>query len=94
MLKSTRRRIRIGIWNVWAANCPSSFASDACNVLARDQRFAAVYYDSRNFRHFELRSPKNSKFDVARLAKTFGGGGVTMHAAAFKVPRDHPLAKV
>jgi oligoribonuclease NrnB/cAMP/cGMP phosphodiesterase (DHH superfamily) len=53
--------------------------------------FAATYYDDATHRCFSLRSLEDGA-DVCAIAKSYGGGG-HRHAAGFKVPRDHALAR-
>ena len=93
-IKSTKRWMKIGGVRMLVANIPSSFSSDACNELAYDQPVAATYFDSKDYRHFELRSPRNSSVDVEVIARKYGGGGSNQHAAGFVVPRDHVLARI
>lgn len=92
IIKITKRRLTINGQSVFVANCPASLASDVANVLAEEEPFAAVYYDTRHARHFELRSKRDGGADVMEIARYFGGGGHT-HAAGFTVPRKHPLAR-
>jgi oligoribonuclease NrnB/cAMP/cGMP phosphodiesterase (DHH superfamily) len=68
------------------------YSSDAGNIMSIGQPFAATYYDSDKHRVFSLRSATDG-LDVSEIAKEFGGGG-HVHAAGFKVPRSHELAKV
>ena len=53
---------------------------------------AAYYYDTAEHRIFGLRSADWSNIDVSEIAKQYGGGG-HKHAAGFKVPRSHELAR-
>lgn len=95
MLKQVTRQINILEWTIPVANLPYTMASDAGNMLSRDEPFAATYYDTEHGRHFSLRSHKDNPYavDVSKVAFTFGGGG-HKHASGFKVPRDHELARI
>ena len=80
----TRRTITIGGHTVPVANVPKSMASDAANIMAEGQPFAACYFDTAaGKREFSLRS-KPDGADVAKIAETFGGGGHA-RAAGFTV---------
>lgn len=89
--KSATRKFTLGNWTVPVCNCNSIFASDAGNLLAKDNPFAATYYDTETKRIFSLRSTETG-IDVSEVAKMFGGGG-HKHAAGFDVDRNHALAK-
>lgn len=82
----------IGGYGVPVANLNGHFASDAGNLMSAGHAFAATYYDTDSHRCFSLRSQKEG-IDVSEIAATFGGGG-HKHAAGFKVPREHDLAKI
>ena len=71
---------------------PKAFASETIGRLAIGQPFAVGYEDTSGHRCFSLRSDPNG-MDVNVLAKTHGGGG-HVRAAGFRVPREHPLAKI
>lgn len=86
----TKRTMLIGGHAVPAASLPYTLTSDAGNLMAKGERFAACYYDTTDARVFSLRSTEDG-LDVSEIAKGFGGGG-HKHAAGFQVPRDHPLA--
>lgn len=78
-LALTRRTITIGGHTVPVANVPKAMASDAANIMAEGQPFAACYFDTASGkREFSLRS-KPDGADVAKIAEAFGGGG---HARA------------
>ncbi len=79
---------------VQMANANHMYSSDVGNLLAK-QRIHGVggtYYDTETHRNFSLRSTKDG-LNVAKIAANYGGGGHE-HAAGFRVPRDHPLAKI
>lgn len=71
---------------------PYSLGSEIAGRLAVGKPFGLYYVDKPNERLFGLRSAEDG-IDVAHLAERFGGGG-HKHAAGFRVPIDHPLAKV
>lgn len=66
------------------ANLPYMYASDAGNLMAQGQPFAASYYDTANGRKFSLRS-RDSGRDVSEIARHYGGGGHA-RAAGFIMP--------
>lgn len=94
LLPQTQRQMTIGDINVPVANLPYQFASEAGAILCKEQPFAATYFDTKTERVFSLRSDADFdySFDVSEVAKCYGGGG-HKHAAGFKVPRNHKLAK-
>ena len=69
---------------VWAANLPYTFSSDAGNILAQGEPFGATFYLDGGFAYFSLRSTEEG-IDVSEIAKAYGGGG-HKHAAGFKMP--------
>lgn len=85
------RRITIGGHDVPVANLPYTLTNDAGHTMAMGEPFAACYYDTADGRVFSLRSTEDG-LDVSEIARTFGGGG-HRHAAGFRVPRNHELAK-
>jgi oligoribonuclease NrnB/cAMP/cGMP phosphodiesterase (DHH superfamily) len=91
LLAVTRRIMTIGGYDVPCASLPYTMASDACHIMAEGQPFAACYYDQEQWRVFSLRSNENG-IDVSKVAREYGGGG-HMHAAGFRVPRNHVLAQ-
>ena len=92
ILSSCKRNMMIGDYFVPVVNCPGLYSSDIGNQLAQENAFAATYSDGPDYRLFSLRSDEDG-VDVSVVAQQFGGGG-HKHAAGFRVPRDHPLAKV
>lgn len=91
LVKVVTRRVDIGGYNVPIANLPYTLTSDAAHLLAKDEAFAGCYWDTPEGRVFSLRS--DDDFDVAEIAKQYGGGG-HKNASGFKVPRQHPLARI
>jgi oligoribonuclease NrnB/cAMP/cGMP phosphodiesterase (DHH superfamily) len=85
LLDATRREMTIGGHVVPVANMPYTMASDAANIMAEGQPFAATYYETSSGRlAFSLRSAEDGA-DVSEIAKMYGGGG-HKHAAGFSVP--------
>lgn len=80
----TKRRMLIGSWDVPVANLPYTLTSDAGNLMARGEPFAACYWDTPNGRVFSLRSTEEG-LDVSAVAKAYGGGG-HKNAAGFQKP--------
>lgn len=91
LVKVCRRRLTIGDHEVWVASLPYTMSSDAGHLMAAGQPFAACYWDTPDGRVFSMRSHDDG-VDVSEVAKRYGGGG-HQHAAGFKVPRDHELAR-
>lgn len=83
LLAVCKRRMVIGGYNVPVASLPYTLTSDAGNIMAEGEPFAACYYDSPDGRNFSLRS-KPEGVDVSEIAKQYGGGG-HKNAAGFKV---------
>lgn len=90
LLKICQRRMVIGGHDVPVASLPYTMSSDAGNVMAQGEVFAACYWDTAETRIFSLRSADDG-LDVADIAKQYGGGGHSK-AAGFRVSRQHPLA--
>jgi len=90
LVKVCRRRMTIAGIEVWAASLPYTLTSDAGHLMAAAEPFAVCYWDTADGRVFSLRS-QDEGADVSQIAKQYGGGG-HVHAAGFKVPRDHALA--
>lgn len=86
LLAKGQHEMTIAGYRVPAANLPYIFASDAGNVMAQGQPFAACYWDTPDGRQFSLRSTDEG-IDVSEIAKRFGGGG-HRNASGFKVPRE------
>jgi oligoribonuclease NrnB/cAMP/cGMP phosphodiesterase (DHH superfamily) len=77
------RRMNIAGYNVPVANVPYQYGSDICHALAKNEPFAAYYYDKPVGREFGLRSSENG-VHVGKIAVQFGGGGHE-HASGFRV---------
>jgi oligoribonuclease NrnB/cAMP/cGMP phosphodiesterase (DHH superfamily) len=90
LVKVCKRYMTIGGHEVPVASLPYTLASEAANMMAENQPFAACYWDTEKTRVFGLRSTQTG-LDVSEIAKQYGGGGHP-RAAGFKVPRDHILA--
>lgn len=84
------RRMVIGGYKVPVLNVPYTYGSEACEILAVGELFAAYYYDKPDGREFGLRSAPDG-LDVSAVAIGYGGGG-HRHASGFRVSRNHPLA--
>jgi len=78
------RMMVIGGFTVPVANLPRTWSSEAGNILAEGNRFAATYYDGPKGRAFSLRSSADG-LNVAEIAAMYGGGGHA-HAAGFLMP--------
>lgn len=86
LVKQCKRPMVIGGISVPVANIPYTMASDAGNLMAKEQflcplvgdyvmpEFAACYYDTGRSRVFSLRS-LDSGADVSEIASSYGGGG-------------------
>lgn len=74
-------RAMIGGCDVPIVNLPYTMGSDACNILAKGEPFAAYYMDRAGTRTFGLRSRQDG-VDVSEVAKLYGGGG-HKHASGF-----------
>ena len=70
-------------YNVPVLNAPYFYSSEAGHIMAKNEPFAACYWQSKNEREYSLRSEEGG-IDVSEVAKTFGGGG-HKHAAGFRV---------
>lgn len=77
-------------------NCETGLSSDALARLyaepGNQKTWCASYSDQAGYRLFSLRSSSEG-MDVSEIANHFGGGG-HVHAAGFRVPRNHILAKI
>lgn len=82
LLSVSTRKMRIGGHVVPVANLPYTMSSEAANILAEGQPFAACYYDGPEYRIFSLRSKPNG-LDVSEIAVQYGGGG-HKHASGFR----------
>lgn len=84
IVKVTKRRMMIGGISVPVANMPYTMTSDAGNLMAEGEPFAACYWDTSAGRVFSLRSRPEGA-NVAEIASRYGGGGHA-HAASFRMP--------
>jgi hypothetical protein len=84
-IDQTMRHMVIGGHRVPVANVPKAWASDAGNILAEGNPFAATYFDGPKGRAFSLRSIAPDGLDVRKIAESYGGGGHPP-AAGFRVP--------
>jgi len=91
LIAAARRPMCIGGVVVPVVNAPPAWTSEAAQLLAAGEPFAAAYWDAADGRCFGLRSAPHG-VDVSQVAHAYGGGGHP-HAAGFKVSRDHPLAR-
>lgn len=80
----TKRRMIIGGISVPVANLPYTLTSDAGNLMAAGEPFAACYWDTPDGRVFSLRS-RDYGADVSAVAKGYGGGG-HRNASGFRMP--------
>ncbi len=93
LLKATTRRMVICGHDVPVANVPHFWASEAGNILAVGEPFAATYFDTEDgSRAFSLRSGP-ADMDVSAIAQQFGGGGHA-HAAGFTIPGDGAMPEL
>jgi oligoribonuclease NrnB/cAMP/cGMP phosphodiesterase (DHH superfamily) len=86
-INASFRTMRIGGMAVPVCNVPGMMASDAGNILAEGNSFAASYFDGPANRHFSPRSDKHdpNAANVAKVAEQYGGGG-HRNAAGFQMP--------
>lgn len=85
LVRTLKHRRVIGGTEVWCANLPYTMASDAANLMAEGEPFAATYFiDADAYAVFSLRSTETG-VDVSAIAKRYGGGG-HRQAAGFRIP--------
>lgn len=84
LVETLKRRMVIGGQEVWAANLPYTLTSDAGNLMAQGEPFAACYWDTAEGRVFSLRSTDGGA-DVSAIATQYGGGG-HRNASGFRLP--------
>lgn len=84
LVDTFKRRMTIGGAEVWVANLPYTLTSDAGNIMAQGEPFAACYWDTPDGRVFSLRSTADG-VDVSEIAKQYGGGG-HRNASGFRLP--------
>jgi len=74
LIDSGVRRMVIGGYDVPVLNVPAAYVSEAGNILAKGEPFAACYWDHATGRSFSLRASETGE-DVSKVAKLYGGGG-------------------
>lgn len=84
LVAASKRRMKIGGHDVPVANLPYTLSSDAGNLMAQGEPFAACYIDTPHGRSFSLRSTATG-LDVSEIAKAYGGGG-HRNASGFRMP--------
>ncbi len=87
LIDSLASRAVIAGYNVPVLNAPYMYSSDAGNIMAKGEPFAATYWFSPSGVTFSLRSSEDG-VDVAKVAEMFPGGGGHKHAAGFKLKID------
>lgn len=88
-LLQTKHPITIDGQEVYAVNAPWAWASEIAGQLAETHPpYGVCYYDRDGARTFSLRS--RGDFDVAEVAKKFGGGG-HKNAAGFRLDCISPM---
>lgn len=83
LVAALKHRMTIAGTEVWAANLPYTYSSDAGHLMAKGEPFAACYWDTGAGRVFSLRSADDG-VDVSEVAKRYGGGGHA-RAAGFRL---------
>lgn len=83
LIRNAAYRMSIDGVDVPVLNCPYFYSSEAGNIMAVDEPFAACYWDTPDGRLFSLRSEKQGH-DVSKVAEAFGGGG-HKNASGFKI---------
>jgi hypothetical protein len=96
LIAASRRDMVIGGRVVPVANLPFVMASEGGHLMARDEDFAATYFDQKDgSRKFSLRS--QGAINVGEIAEAYGGGGHP-RAAGFTMPKgwegDCPVEEV
>lgn len=84
LVSVTKRRMRIGGYDIPVANLPYTLTSDAGHLMPKGEPFAACYWDTPKGRVFSLRS-NDDGVDVSEIAKAYGGGG-HRNASGFQMP--------
>ena len=80
-----KMRTELADFDIPMLNASPNIASDAGNIMAKDEPFAMVYWQGPNGTTCSLRSVEGGE-DVAKIAEQFGGGGHE-HAAGFTVKK-------
>lgn len=91
-IRTSKRRINIGGYDVPAVNISPTLANDAGILLAKGEPFGVSYWDETDGRVFDLISTQQG-IAVHELVRAFNGYGSSCEAR-FKVPKTHPLANV
>lgn len=86
LVSVTKRRMVIGGVSVPVANLPYTLTSDAGNLMAEGEPFAACFWLTPEGAVFSLRSREDGA-DVSEIAKSYGGGG-HKHASGFLVSAE------
>jgi oligoribonuclease NrnB/cAMP/cGMP phosphodiesterase (DHH superfamily) len=86
----SKREMIIDGYKIPVANLPYTLSSDAGHFMAKDQPFAACYFDTAEGRVFSLRSSDNG-LNVGAIARKYGdifgnGGGGHIHSSGFTIP--------
>ena len=84
-IENGRMRTELAGFDIPMLNASPNMASDAGNIMAKDEPFAMVYWQGPNGTTCSLRSAEGGE-DVAKIAEQFGGGGHE-HAAGFTVKK-------
>lgn len=84
LVRVMKRRMIIAGHDVPVANIPYTMTSDAGNLMAQGEPFAACYWDTPEGRVFSLRST-DTGLDVSVIAAAYGGGGHA-RASGFRMP--------
>lgn len=77
-------RTTIAGYDVPVLNAPYIYASEAGNIMAEGEPFAAIFQITGNGRKYSLRSSKEGGANVSEIAELFGGGG-HKNAAGFEL---------
>lgn len=73
-------------YNVPCLNTPPFYISEAGSILAKNEPFSLLWYDTDEYTSISLRSSKDG-IDVSKIAKKFGGGG-HINAAGFNLEHN------
>jgi oligoribonuclease NrnB/cAMP/cGMP phosphodiesterase (DHH superfamily) len=88
-IAGTAHRVIIANFDVPALNAPHFWSSEASNILAKGEPFAACYWNTAEGTVYSLRSHKDGE-DVSKIAFAYGGGGHTQ-AAGFLLKHGETL---
>jgi oligoribonuclease NrnB/cAMP/cGMP phosphodiesterase (DHH superfamily) len=92
LVEAAKRTFNIAGYQVPVANLPYTLASDAGNIMAKDQPFAACFMLTVDGVVFSLRSAPEG-INVEDIARKYGekygkGGGGHVHSSGFTIPYD------